>query len=265
MKIGSLELEPIIDGHGFEPLDEVVARDDGLGWDCPLHPVDASGNLRMDHGGFLLRGPSDRVVLIDAGLGRSSNDRRAGGALPENLLRRGVRPEDVTDVVFTHLHFDHVGWATQQGEVYFSNATYRVHQDDWSHFVTGETAQPGAQKKLAPLEKQLETFTSEFEIAPGLIARPAPGHTPGSTVYLVADGAERAMLLGDVVHGVAELTEPEWHGLYDLDPRAARSMRDALASEAAAMGDVVAAAHFPDLKLGRLVLAPDGRRQFAFV
>lgn len=263
MKVGALEVTPVLDGSGREDLGDVVAREDGADWDCPAQPLGDDGRLTLDFGGFLLR-TAGRTVLIDAGIGTINNERWSGGGLPGNLRRLGIEFGDVTDVVFTHLHFDHVGWATQTGQAMFPNATYRVHAADWEQFVTGPNAVPGAVRKLAPIEPQLETFDAETELAPGLIARPAPGHTPGTTIFVIADRGERALLLGDVAHAVAELTDPEWHGLYDLDPAAARIVRDQIASEAAENGDAIAAAHFPGLRFGRLVTAA-GRREYRYI
>jgi glyoxylase-like metal-dependent hydrolase (beta-lactamase superfamily II) len=263
VQVGSMEVVPVLDGSSRPPLDEIVARHDTKEWDCPAHPLDKDGNLVLDLGSFLVRG-RDRVVLVDAGVGSVHKDGWTTGELPESLRRLGVAFDDVTDVVFTHLHWDHVGWATQQGRVMFANATYRVHVADWAHFVTGSQAVPGAVKKLSPLEPRLEVFDEEREIVPGVIARPAPGHTPGSTIFLIADGGERALLQGDVAHTVAELTDPEWYSLYDLDPAAARSVRDRIASEAAESGDAIATAHFPGLRFGRLISAA-GRRHFEYL
>jgi glyoxylase-like metal-dependent hydrolase (beta-lactamase superfamily II) len=263
MRIGAIDIVPVRDGTGLEPLQQVVSREDGVAWNCPEHPVDEQGRLTMTFGGFLVR-TGERIVLVDAGIGTIDDEKWHGGGLPESLRQQGVELSDVTDVVFTHLHFDHVGWATQRGRIMFPNATYRVHQADWDHFVTAPDAVAGAVRKISPIAPQLETFTAETELAPGLVARPAPGHTPGSTVYVVADGGERALLLGDVVHAVAELTDPEWHGLYDVDPVAARKVRDQIAQEAAEAGDVIAAAHFPGLRFGRLVAAGP-RREFSYL
>ena len=103
----------------------------------------------MALGGFLVRDErSDRVVLVDAGVGNITAGPFVGGELLRSLAALGVQPEDVTDVLFTHLHFDHVGWATQQGEIVFPNATYRCDERDWSHFVGPD---PGATKKLEPI------------------------------------------------------------------------------------------------------------------
>jgi glyoxylase-like metal-dependent hydrolase (beta-lactamase superfamily II) len=258
MKLGGINIDPVLDGRALEPRVTVVARDDEVGWDCPAHPLDEQGRLALDLGGFLVR-TGTRTILVDAGMGTVTTAHASGGQLPSNLHRLGVGFDEVTDVVFTHLHFDHVGWATQRGKITFPRATYRVHADDWEHFVSGPSAVNGAIRKLSPLEPQLETFVDEEVVAPGVVARHAPGHTPGSTVFFISDRGERALLLGDVAHSVAELTDPEWHGLYDLDPEAARAVRDRLVNEAAAAGDAIAAAHFPGLKFGRLVTSKEGR------
>jgi glyoxylase-like metal-dependent hydrolase (beta-lactamase superfamily II) len=164
-------------------------------------------------------------------------------------------------VAFTHMHLDHVGWSTVRGEVTFPRATFRVHADDWAYFMTGPTADPTLQDILAPIAERLKTFDEEIELLPGLLARPAPGHTPGSTVFVVSDAGERALLLGDVLHTVGELTDPEWEGMFDVDRAAAGAMR--IADELEASGDVFAPAHFPELAFGRLITA-DGMRRFCW-
>src|SRR5262249_40832119 len=159
----------------------------------------------------------DRVVLVDAGLGPIDRDRYKGGQLLAGLAGLGVRPEDVTDVVLTHLHFDHVGWATQKGVVVFPSATYRCHDEDWCHFVSGGDADGASVRKLSPLEPQLETFSGDCTLAPGIDVRDAPGHTPGSAIVVISSGSARAMLIGDVVHCPIELTEPDWEAIVDVD------------------------------------------------
>lgn len=261
MKVGDIEVLPVFDGVGREVAAEVLTRP-GVPdpWACHPGCVDADGSLTLPLGGFCVR-TGDRVVLVDAGVGGIDNGRYAGGGLLDSLGGYGVAPEDVTDVLFTHLHFDHVGWSTRRGAVVFPNATYRVHADDWTHFVTAPDAEPGAVRKLGPLGPQLELFTSEVTLAPGLDARPTPGHTPGSTVYVLSSGGERALLLGDVVHSVVELAEPDWRAVFDVDPEAASAVRNRLADEVADTPTLVVGAHFPQLRFGRVVRA-DGPRRF---
>lgn len=263
MRVGDLVVEAILDGVGTERGAEVLDRP-GVSdpWACHPDVLDSDGVLHLDLGGFLLR-TEDRVILIDAGVGRIDTGKYAGGAFLDNLAAQGVSPNDVTDVILTHLHFDHVGWTTSKGTVVFPRATYRAHERDWAHFVEADDAAPGAVKKLTPLAGQLELFDSEVTIAPGLDARPAPGHTPGSTVYVVSSGAERALLLGDVVHSVVELAEPDWEAVFDTDPRAASAVRQGIADEVVDTETLVAAAHFPGLAFGRVVTTSVGRRWIA--
>lgn len=261
VKVGAIEILPVYDGVGREDPDEFLVRpgvDDP--WSCHRHHLADDGQLHLDLGGFLVR-TGDRTVLVDVGVGTVDNGKYAGGQFLNSLGDLGVTPDDVTDVVFTHLHFDHVGWATKSGEVVFPNATYRVHADDWAHFVESADAVPGAVRKLSPLTGHLETFTSDGAVAPGLSARHTPGHTPGTTVYVVADDHQRALLLGDVVHSVVELHERDWEAIYDVDRAAARAARNAIADEVADSSDLVVGAHFPGLRFGR-VITVDGNRTF---
>lgn len=260
MRIGDIDIQPVLDGVAREPAAEVLTRP-GVpdAWSCHAEHVEADGSLHFDLGGFLVR-TGDRVVLVDAGVGTIDNGKYAGGGFLDSLRALGVEPQDVTDVLLTHLHFDHVGWTTKKGVVVFPNATYRVHAADWAHFVDAPDAEPGAVRKLSPLVGQLEPFTSDGPLAPGLDARHTPGHTPGSTVYVVSAGAERALLLGDVVHSVVELAERDWEAVFDVDPVAARAARNALADEVADGPDLVVGAHFPGLRFGRVVTTSGNRR-----
>jgi glyoxylase-like metal-dependent hydrolase (beta-lactamase superfamily II) len=263
MNVGSLEIVPIIDGTSHDPVEAAVSHPEGRIWDCPHDPVDERGRLRFDIGSFLIR-IKDRTILIDTGGGVFSDEETATGELLDNLRRQAVEPHDVTDVFFTHMHWDHVGWSTTNGEVTFPNATIHVHEDDWAYFMTGPTAVPQVRDVVAPVESRVEAFDREFEPIPGLIARPAPGHTPGTTIYVIHSEGERALLLGDTLHTVGELIEPEWFGMWDVDPVAARIMRNRISEELIETGNVFAAAHFPELAFGRLFTA-SGMRKFTWV
>lgn len=260
MLVGDIEVTPVIDGVAVMPPSSAYVGKEDAAWEPHRQFLRDDGQLEMALGGFLVRGAGERVVLVDAGVGTVHQGPFEGGQLLDNLAAVDVRPEDVTDVVFTHLHFDHVGWATQQGRVIFANATYRCDQRDWDHFVTGPDG--GAARKLGPIADRLETWASSSTILPGIDAMVAPGHTPGSTIVVVSDGTERAMLLGDVVHCPVELLDDEWGGIYDVDPDLAQRTRVALARELEGTDTPVAAAHFPGLAFGRL-LSGQGRRQWA--
>ncbi|MGC0421999.1 MBL fold metallo-hydrolase [Embleya sp. AB8] len=264
MKVGDIEVIPVRDGVGVEVAAEILGRP-GVAdpWACHAEHLGADGTLELPLGGFCVR-TGDRVVLVDAGIGAGEYGTYVGGNLLASLHAHGITPGDVTDVVFTHLHFDHVGWASQDGRVVFPNATHRAHRADWEYFVTGPTATAAAIDKLTPIEPQLALFDTDFTVAPGLDARHVPGHTPGTTIYVVSAGGQRALLLGDVAHSVVQLSERDWQVIWDIDPVAASAVRNRIADEVADTEDLVAAAHFPDLRFGR-VISTDGPRRFVAV
>lgn len=263
MQIGDVVVEPIYDGVMRAPATAFYRGTDTQQWAPHQRFLEPDGMIRFDLGGFLVRGPGAGLVLVDAGLGPRSGPMRngvgtfEGGELLTSLAAHDVRPEDVTDVLFTHLHFDHVGWATNEGAIVFPNATFRCHASDWDHFRDDERVQP----ILAPIEDRLESWDDSGPLLPGIDTMSAPGHTPGSTILVISSGTKRGLLLGDVVHCPVELLDEEWAGVGDVDPELARRTRNALARELEGSETPVAAAHFPGLVFGRL-LATEGRRNW---
>ena len=266
MQVGDIAVDGVIDGIARAVPSEAYrwGIGDGSGrgvddgdWEPHRGLLADDGMLEMALGGFLLRS-ADRVILVDAGIGVFDRGVFKGGALLDNLAALGVGTDDVTDVVFTHLHFDHTGWASVDGEPVFGRATYRCDAADWAHFVPTDER---ATRKLAPIESRLETWDTDGPVLPGVDARRAPGHTPGSTILIVSSGGARAMLLGDVVHCPVELLDDEWATIGDVDPALAKRTRVALARELEADDVPVAAAHFPGLQFGRL-LSGEGRRSW---
>jgi glyoxylase-like metal-dependent hydrolase (beta-lactamase superfamily II) len=233
--------------------------------------LDDDGMLPIEMGGFLVRS-GDRLAIVDTGIGPHADPIRTGRFM-KNLTAFGVQPSDVTDVVLTHLHFDHLGWATDGERRLFPNATYRCHEADWDFFM-GSTpfddslavslmVGRGSSELLPPIAGRLEMWSGDGMILPGMDVRSAPGHTPGSTVIVISSGTQRAMLLGDVVHCPAELLGDDWEMIGDVDTQLARRSREALARELEGSDIPAAATHFPGLQFGRL-LAAEGRRQWTF-
>jgi glyoxylase-like metal-dependent hydrolase (beta-lactamase superfamily II) len=207
--------------------------------------------MDMPVGSFLVHS-GDHLVLIDLGYGPEPPAGISGGALLANLGVLGVQPDDITDVVFSHLHPDHVGWASRAGTATFPRATHHCHADDWSHFVTG-AAVPSVAALLSPLADRMETWTGAHRAAPGVDLVAAPGHTPGNAYVVLSSGSARAFLLWDIVHCPVELVDDDWAGLGDVDPVLARTVRVKLAREIEGTDVQVAGAHFPGMHFGRLL------------
>ncbi len=313
MRIGEIEILPILDGHIIGRLQSTKPLpDEGSTLWQQQHGMFRSGGLiESTVGGFLVRS-GDRLVLVDAGLGPAFPDeyrppeiaveddddpiigplraqgvpedqlrrladdlgqvRVAQGRLPASLRALGVGPEEVTDLVFTHLHFDHIGWASAERSAFFPNATIRCASADLEHFLPGTPEDfftgrvYGAKtvaERLGPVLDRVETWETDGGLLPGVDVRLAPGHTPGSSVVVISDRAQRALLLGDIIHCPLELMDDDFNLLVDHDQAMADSVREAYARELEG-GDVpVAASHFPGLQFGRL-LPGEGTRRWTF-
>jgi glyoxylase-like metal-dependent hydrolase (beta-lactamase superfamily II) len=270
MQIGAVTIEGVSDGSLVAPPTMLFNKSD-QDWLQHSQFLDENGMLPIEMGGFLVRS-GDRLVIVDTGIGPHADPDRLGKFMG-NLAAFGVQPSDVTDVVLTHLHFDHLGWATDGERRLFRNATYRCHEADWTFFMGStpfDDSLPvslmggrSSSELLPPIADRLETWSADGTILPGMDVRSAPGHTPGSTVIVISSGTERAMLLGDVVHCPAELLSDDWEMVGDVDIQLARRSREALARELEGSDIPAAATHFPGLRFGRL-LAARGSRQWTF-
>jgi glyoxylase-like metal-dependent hydrolase (beta-lactamase superfamily II) len=176
------------------------------------------------------------------------------------LAAAGVTPDEVTDVLLTHLHYDHTGWLVTDGRPTFANATVLCAAADLAWFsdpAHGLSARL-LPARVGPLGDRLSTFSSDGSVLPGVDALLAPGHTPGSTMFVISEGARRVVLIGDVVHCPVELIEAEWAVIGDVDPILAAQTRERVSRELD--GAEIGGAHFPGLALGRLITTSVARR-----
>ncbi|MBI2694600.1 MBL fold metallo-hydrolase [Mycobacterium nebraskense] len=262
--IGAISVTPVVDSVVRVVPTQAYEKTSPVDWSRHNALLDDDGLLRLTLGGYVVRS-ADRVILVDAGVGPDDrpgkNATMPGGKMLHNLQASGIAAEDVTDVIFTHLHIDHVGWGAVGEQVIFPNATYRCHQADWDYFTNGGAM--GAPEKMAVMAPVMECWSSSTTLAPGLDVVGAPGHTPGSSIVVLSDGDKRCVLLGDVVHCPAELAEDEWETIGDVDPALARRTATQLAKEYEGSDIPIGAAHFSDLRFGRLLVG-ERRRRWVF-
>lgn len=190
---------------------------------------------------YLVVGDSG-VVLVDAGIGPAGGEAAewlgVSGRLPGLLGQVGVGVEDVDAVVLTHVHLDHVGWASDGVRVGFPRAEYVVQREELEHVRGGVTYD----QRIRPIEEagQLRVVDGTGMVR-GARLLPTPGHTPGHQSVVT----ERAILGGDVFVHAAQARRPEVTYVYERDPaRAVTSRREVLAL-AATLGVPIAAAHPP--------------------
>jgi glyoxylase-like metal-dependent hydrolase (beta-lactamase superfamily II) len=313
MKVGDIEIRPVIDGQIVSrlPFTKPLPAPDSAAWQEQHGMFRPDGMIASTVGGFLVS-VADRLALVDAGAGQEFADgysppaidlddatdpfvqmiyaRRAShdlvrqffddlsriqldqGHLPASLEALGIRPDEITDVVLTHLHFDHIGWASAGGAPFFPNATIRCASADIEYFLSRPPEEvmtsrvykaPVVPERLGPVMDRIETWDSDCVLMPGIDVRLAPGHTPGSSVVVVSDQGQRAMLLGDIVHCPLELTDDEFNLFGDYDQELANRIRQAYAREVEGTDIAVAATHFPGLRFGR-VLPGKATRHWTF-
>jgi glyoxylase-like metal-dependent hydrolase (beta-lactamase superfamily II) len=118
VRVGEIEITPVLDGSFDLPASAMYTKPAGE-WGPHQQFLNDDGTLTLDVGGFLVRS-GDRLALVDTGFGPW-----AQGRLLSSLADAGVRPEEVTDLLFTHLHFDHIGWASEGERAVFPNAVVR--------------------------------------------------------------------------------------------------------------------------------------------
>lgn len=265
LSLGRHSITPVLDSVVRAPAGRLYSNTPVEAW-APHHDLLAPGGfVELFMGGYLVHS-GDRVVLVDAGVGPDGWKAPSGAFIPggyllDNLRVGGVPAASVTDVVFTHLHPDHIGWAGRDGVANFPNATYRCDRRDWVHFVEQGAAGDTSRMLLEPLADRFECWEGSGPLFAGVDVVDTAGHTPGSSsIVFSADDGGRAMLLGDVVHCPVELLHDEWETFGDVDPVLARQTATRMAQELEGSATVVGAAHFAGLQFGRLLGGDAGRR-----
>lgn len=259
-----------------EPVaaEQAFPGSDRAGWQRLAFPgLDDDLRFAPNLGCFLLR-HRGRTVLCDAGIGPGPNAWLGGlrGALPDRLDRLGVRPEEVDLVIFTHLHMDHIGWATLPApdgarHPMFANADHvvdRTELDFWA--ADPAAARPHHREAFDAIFRPLiaagrvQGVAAEEEFAPGIRLMEMAGHTPGHSA-IRCDDDPALVVAGDVFHCPGQVERPDWGHRADMDPGRARRTREAFIARAAAEKWHVAAGHFRDgLSLGEIVAEGAGHR-----
>jgi glyoxylase-like metal-dependent hydrolase (beta-lactamase superfamily II) len=259
--VGSVEVTALNDGTVNLPVDKLLHAPKGK-VAAELKKVHLSAPLESSVNGFLINTGS-RLVLVDAGAGGLFGPTL--GKLAAQLRSAGYQPEQVDDIVITHMHPDHVGGLAPEGKAVFPNATVHADKADADHWLSAASLEAapadkkgyfqGAMASLKPYADagKFKTFSQDGELVPGLRAVATHGHTPGHAVYVVESGGQRLVLIGDLIHvGAVQLASPHITIGFDSDAKQARAQRLKLFKQLAQDGSLVAAAHLPFPAVGRL-------------
>lgn len=222
----------------------------------------ATGPLNTSFNAYLVK-LGDKLVLVDTGAGNFFGPTL--NKLPAGLRAAGYEPGQVTDILITHLHADHVGGLVNGEAIAFPNATVHVDKhelDFWLDTAKAEAAPKEAQgffkmaqAALGPYVKagKVASFDGAAQMVPGIRSQPTHGHTPGHSFYVLESKGQKLVFWGDLLHfEEVQFPEPAITVAFDTDAKAARAQRLAAFADAARQGYLVAPAHVTFPGIGHL-------------
>ena len=212
--LGSATLTTVSDGNLVLPVDFLFDPATAAEVSGILADYGVAGEQLKPECNLALYRDGTNTVLFDAGSG--ADFMPSAGKLVESLEAIDLAPEDITHVVFTHAHPDHIwGVLDDFDDPLFYEATYLMGRAEWDYWWNPATVDEigdaraafavGAKRRMEAIEDVTEFFDAGDEVLPGIAAVASHGHTPGHMSFEVRQGSEAALIVGDAIgnHHVA--------------------------------------------------------------
>ncbi len=262
LSIGRGTLQTVSDGHLVLPKNFAFSNLPSKDVEFVTEKYDLAGSTLEPSCNVTVYQDGQNVVLFDVGAGPDFMP--TAGRLIDNLAALNLTPEDVTHVVFTHAHPDHLwGLLDDFDDPMFANATHLMGRAEWDYWWNPETINTigeqrvtfaaGAHRRLKTMEDLFERFDDGQEILSGIASVATPGHTPGHMSFEVRSGSQAALIIGDAIvnHHLA-FHNPAWHSTSDQDPELGAQTRVALFDRVLKDDLTVIGFHFPEGGMGRV-------------
>lgn len=262
ISLGRASLTTISDGHLVLPLDIAIGDNPKSEATEILRKHGISENEVRPSCNVSIYQDDTNTVLFDVGSGPDFMP--SAGTLLENLSAIGIAPEDVTHVLITHAHPDHLwGLLDDFDEPVFTNATHLIGRKEWDYwwdpdtlYSVGQTRMTfaaGARRRFEIMEDVIERFDDGQEVASGIAAVATYGHTPGHMSFEVRSGNQASLIIGDAIanHHLA-FQRPDWPSGSDQNPDLGIQTRLALFDRIGADDLSVVGFHFPGTGFGRI-------------
>lgn len=260
--IGAMQIQTLSDGHLSLPYEFIF----GPMPSEVLNPILAeyaigNGPINPECNVTLLR-DGDRTVLFDTGSGTGFQS--TAGQLIDALDAANVAAEDVTHVVFTHCHPDHLwGVLDDFDDPLFPEAQHMMGRAEWDYWWNPKTVDTiesgrttmavGAKRRMEMLEDTITFFDDGAEILPGIAARASYGHTPGHMSFELRSGQDSVMVVGDAIgnHHVA-FAAPQLESGSDQDRATAAATRLSMLDQMATDKMRIIGYHLPGGGMGHV-------------
>lgn len=262
-KLGDLEIIVVSDGHMMLPARLAAPEAPPAELAAANAAAGVTGDMAQPPTNVTLIRAGKELILIDTGAG--PNFMPTTGKLLTNLEAAGITPDQVTKVVFTHGHPDHLWGALDDFEENprFPNAAHLMGAAEWDYWVS-DNAEKGipadrvtfvaaARRNIKGIEAKAERIKAGQEIVSGVRVFDTPGHTQGHMSLEVTGGGETLIVLGDALtHPVISFAHPEWRPAADHVPEQAVETRKKLLDRLAADKARIIGYHLPFPGMGRV-------------
>lgn len=267
--LGRYKITALLDGiaplgrgvfFGSDQIDRVM-QETGLGPEALPAPISS----------YLLQS-EDRTILIDAGMGLEFAGFGPGfGRLFPGLAALGLKPEDIDTLIITHLHVDHIGGMLHGGSAVFPNAEVIIAEQE-AGFWTDPAMLAAAPEEakgffqlaagtVAAYGDQITLVQDGAEIAPGVSAQLAVGHTPGHMALRIDGGDRQMLMVADLLHSADIHTAvPEAGFGFDVDAAVAVETRKRLFDQLSSDKTLIAGSHIHFPGFGRILPAGEAYR-----
>jgi glyoxylase-like metal-dependent hydrolase (beta-lactamase superfamily II) len=249
-RVGALACLPVSDGTALFHARSFAINAPRGELESALAPYPSeAGKLRTPFHCLVIRAGA-QTALVDTGMG--SGGPKSAGLLATSLATAGIASDDISLVILSHAHPDHMGGALDAaGEPAFPRARYVLSEAEWRFWQSeAESAQANKSTVMATrahlerLQPCLDRIVPPTTLLPGVTAIPAPGHTPGQIAVHLESGGEQMLYMADSVAHLLHLKHPTWNIASDVDREQAIRTRQALLERATADGITIYVYHF---------------------